>query len=492
MLGDDHAAYALGCYGSEIARTPNLDALAARGVRFTRAYANSPVCTPSRQSLLTGRLPHAVGVTLLSTPLGDEALTLAEVLKAGGYRTAAFGKMHFNSDLRHGFDTLVDRAEHRARLRGNPPPPLPEGTRTLGAWRPFRDPAREWLNASYLPGSYLSGTELSQAVRAADMDGTFFAREAARFLAKAAEAPEEPFFLVVSFHEPHSPFHFPLELAGLYDPDKLPLPVVAPEDPPQVPLIFRDLTDAEKRRIAASYYTSVAYLDRNVGLVLDALETNGHAATTLVIYAGDHGYTLGHHGRFEKHCFWEEAVRAPLVLRWPGRVREGEASDALVELVDVFPTVVEACGLALPEGLHGRSLLPLAGIAAPTATAAADTAPRDHVVSQYHENEEAMVRTADWKLIRSSGRRERRDGYKTDKPTPGRYRRLYDLRGDPGETRDRSSDPQHAKKVRELERLLLERLESTAPTDGRAPAALDFDERLDWYLVPPETRSTRK
>lgn len=480
ILSDDHAAYAMGAYGSPIAQTPNLDRLASQGVRFTRAYVNSPFCTASRQSLLTGLMPHRVEVTQLRTALAEEAVTLADVLGARGYATAAFGKMHFNSGLRHGFDTLAYRAEHQAYLAlHTPAPPLPEGE-TLGRWRPFQDHARDWLNAGYLPGSYLSGREGDHGNRLADMDGTFLVDRAAEYL---REGREEPFFLIVSFGEPHSPFHFPVEFAGRYDPDTLAVPEVGPDDADQIPLIFRDLTEAEKRGINASYYTSVAYLDHNVGRLLDSLEAHGLADDTFVVYAGDHGYSLGHHGRFEKHTFYEESIHAPVLMRWPERLPEGEVEDALVEFVDFFPTLAAAAGAPVPDSLHGGNLwLVLDGEV---------EALRDAVVGLYTENEEAMIRTDEWKLIYTTGRRHRQDGYETHAPTPGRTVRLYHLSTDPGEFHDRSAEPEQTARIAGMKARLLERLEATASPDLRAPAALKGDDRLDWYLVPPEVRRGR-
>jgi arylsulfatase A-like enzyme len=471
LMGDDHAAYAVGCYGSAQVRTPNLDRLAAQGMRFDRAFCNSPVCTPSRQSLLTGRLPHAVGVTLLTSALPARELTLAEHLKAGGYETVSIGKMHFNSGLKHGFDLRVDQPAHRAWQRTNPPGSLPEGVSIQPAWRPFRDPARTWLNSEARP----------VGAREHDIDATFFAHEAGQIL---REARTRPLFLMVSFYQPHSPFSFPTEYAGKIDPERMPVAQVGAEDLPHVPLIFRDLTDAEKRGINAAYFTSVAFLDSRVGLVLEALRASGQETNTLVIYCSDHGYMLGQHGRFEKHASYDEAVRAPLIVRWPGRIKPGTSTDALVELVDLFPTIVEACGLEMPIQRHGRSLMPLLGQQTPTMP--------EFVMSQYHENEEAMIRTDRWKLVYCTGKRARLDGYETDHPTPGRYVRLFDLRNDPGEFADKSRDAKYQTLIRELKAKMAGRFESTANPDSRAPAGFELDETLDWYLVPPEARRARR
>src|SRR5262249_36610902 len=147
--------------------------------------------------------------------------------------------------------------------------------------------------------------------------------------------------------------------AGRIKPDGLAVPRVGPEDDSQIPAIFRDLTDPEKRGIQAAYHISVEHLDKNVGLVLDALRRGGHDRDTLVVFLGDHGYLLGHHGRFEKHCCYEEAVRSALLVRLPGGDRSGRHTSALVEFVDVVPTILERCGVAVPADVQGRSLLPL-------------------------------------------------------------------------------------------------------------------------------------
>src|SRR6516162_180002 len=160
------------------------------------------------------------------------------------------------------------------------------------------------------------------------MAATFFTDHAARYLLAKRD---RPFFLMVSFYEPHSPFHFPVECRGRHKPGDFRAPKVGPEDEAQIPAVFRGLTEREKQGIIAAYHTSVEFLDHNVGLVLAALAKSGQADNTIVIYTGDHGYMLGHHGRFEKHCCYEPAVRAPLLVRWPGRVQPKQATQALVE-----------------------------------------------------------------------------------------------------------------------------------------------------------------
>jgi choline-sulfatase len=397
-------------------------------------------------------------VTQLSTPLPASETTLAELLKKAGYDTAAIGKMHFNSDLKHGFDLRLDLPDYRKNLQTKGRQPLPEGVAVLPTWRPFRDPAHIWLNSQYQPYGAVD----------ADMAGTYFARQATQYL---QEKRERPFFLMVSFYEPHSPFHFPVEYRGRHKPESFTVPRVGPEDDHQIPAVFRDLTDKEKQGIIASYYTSVEFLDKNVGLVLEALKHSGKERETLVILLGDHGYMLGQHGRFEKHCCFEPAVRAPLVLRFPGKIKSDQSSRALVEFIDIVPTVLTLCGEKIPPTVQGRSLTPL--------LEGQTDRHREQVFVEYAENEEAMVRTARWKLIYCTGKRERQDGYTTGKPLPGRTVRLYDLENDPEEMKNLAALPEHARRVAEMTNQLAEHLKRTArqpeflPKDGDVHALLE-------------------
>jgi choline-sulfatase len=203
ICADDLAACVTGAYGNAKVRTPNLDRLAAQGVRFNRAYANMPLCTPSRHSFITGRYPRTIGVASLDTPYPEREQTLAQLLKSAGYDTCAVGKMQFNTDLRHGFDRLVYSPEFQQFSRGKPRQPLPKDVDVLPPWKSFADPD-VWLNSRTRP--FGAADE--------DMPGTFFAREAGRFLEGRAAVVDRPFFLMVSFNEPHSPYRFPSSTAA--------------------------------------------------------------------------------------------------------------------------------------------------------------------------------------------------------------------------------------------------------------------------------------
>jgi choline-sulfatase len=466
ILADDHAGYVLGCDGNPLARTPNLDRFAAGSVRFAAHHCNSPVCTPSRQSFLTGQLPHAAGVTVLSTPLASDKPTLAKQFQKAGYRTAVFGKMHFNRPAEpglHGFDVMMTEDEiTRSWTRDIKPRPFPENIRAKPAqWKPFRDPARIWLNADKLPLA-----RFDEEAR-----GTYIAHQAIQYLEANRE---KPFALWTSFQEPHSPFDFPAEDRDVLDAARFSVPRIGTEDAWQIPKIFRGLSDDDKRGIAAAYYTSVAFLDRNVGRVLDALRRLRLDEDTFVVYMADHGYDLGQHGRFEKHCGYEPALRVPLIIRDPRRPRAGVVRD-LTEHIDVPATIVDMLDLDPLPITHGQTLRPyLEG--------RRQEHPRDHIFSEYLENEEAYIKTADWKYILCSGKRARKDGYEIDNPTPGRYRRLYDLRNDPGEFTDVAAH--HPDLVAKFETLMLDRFRSTHPDREAEPQRLTRTEAIEFYLRP--------
>ncbi len=209
--------------------------------------------------------------------------------------------------------------------------PVPQDVSTKPAWHPFKDPARIWLNADKLPFPRYYD----------EMRSTWTARQACQYLDQHKDGQ---FALWVSLFDPHSPFDFPVEDKDAFDASSFNPPKVGPEDAWQIPLIFRDLSSNDKQGIISAYYTSVRYLDHNMGMVLKKLEQLNLQNDTLVIYMADHGYSLGQHGRFEKHCCYEPAVVAPLIFRWPGRVKQGVVRE-FTESVDVPHTVLDLLGV---------------------------------------------------------------------------------------------------------------------------------------------------
>lgn len=495
LIADDHAGYVLGAQGNKLARTPNLDRLASEGTRFASNFCNSPVCTPSRQSIITGQMPHSAGVTVLSTPLSETKPTIAKHLSAKGLDTAVFGKMHFNRPGQpglHGFRTAdTEDVVQKRWLQAVGPASPPAGVKVKPAWRPFRDPASIWLNADALPFPRPY----------AQMKSTWVADQACQYL---QAHKDNPFALWVSFQEPHSPFDFPLEDRNKFDPSKFPIHPIGPDDHAQIPVIFRDLSPAERQGIAAAYYTSVSFLDRNIGVVLRKLQDLKLTENTLVIYMADHGYSLGQHGRFEKHCMFDPAMHVPLMFRLPGRVKPGVVHD-LTESVDVGPTILDLLGAEPFAKTHGQSLRPYLEGSRPAQ-------PKTSVFSEYLENEEACVRTERWKFAIGSGRRFRTDGYINDEQfrwalsrgmfeeipleqrrrmgleisPPSRSVRLFDLQADPGELNNVAA--KHPEVAAEMSKQLLARLQQTHPDAKDQPSSGDVIEQIEWYLRPRDAK----
>lgn len=470
IIADDHGGGRMGIEGDPRKATPNLDAMAREGVLFERAYCNSPLCTPSRQSLIAGKLPHAVGVTQLTTRLSDEVLTMGEWFRDLDYRTAAIGKMHFNGPSSHGFATRIDTPDWREHLREHPP----RGGDHRRPWRPFQDPAAVWLNSECRP----------MGLPTASMQSTYFADRALEYL-KQYGSGDRPFAMIVSFYDPHSPFHFPDDWKRRFKPEEFSVPPVSERDRLEQPEIFASMTPEQVRGVQAAYYTSLSFVDAQVGRLIRGLDESKLSRRTLVVYVGDNGYMLGQHGRFEKHCCYEPAVRIPLIVRWPGTIDGGRRVVELVEMIDILPTVLGLMRLPAPPGLQGLDLDPMVR-GEPGARG------RDAVFSEYPENEEAMVRTARFKLIVGTGRRLRQDGYQTGRPLPGPSLRLFDEEKDPDEARDLADDPEYRSVKEDLLRRMHRRLTTTREGREPVPAGLSQLEAIHWCLIPRDRPATPK
>jgi arylsulfatase A-like enzyme len=356
---EDWNANAAGSYGSPIVRTPHFDALAASGVRFEHAYCQSPICAPSRASFLTGLRPATAGVKRNDEHLDDSVppgtQSLPEVFHAAGFYTAGVGK------LLHPMDRPNLRLHAFDRLELGEIPPDYAGTTARGAQeKPIFDIPKAVLNEVY--GD--SGETEEQS-----LDGQR-ARVTAEILRERA-GHDAPFLLALGLLRPHLPWLVPKPFLELYDPATLPLPP-APRGldygVPDVALRFRenwslftdrDPTPQEIRSVLAAYYACVSFMDAQLGIVLDALEASGLAAETAVVVCADHGFHLGDHGLWGKSTLFESSTRVPLVVRVPGAAGNGQRCDALVELVDLLPTLCELVGVPPRPDFEGTSFAPL-------------------------------------------------------------------------------------------------------------------------------------
>ncbi|WP_170284548.1 sulfatase-like hydrolase/transferase [Kribbella amoyensis] len=366
VLSDEHTGSAAGWAGHPRVLTPNLDRLAGTGTAYEHAYTNSPMCVPSRLSLLTGQYVHQIGAWDNGVVPGPEFRSWGHHLREAGYRSVIAGRTHFNGpDRTLGFDArLTDDLEFWIDHSGRPP------RRT-----------QEWRRQS---NSHVSEHGTGDHVHTQhDVATTDAALEFLR------DPGSEPYLLYVGYMHPHFPLVAPPEFRALYDPATVELPPTWQEElTAQHPVIqtlrrgFRNdepITEDEAREATACYWALISHLDHQVGRLLAEIPDD-----TVVLYTSDHGELAGHHGIWQKQCFYEPAVHIPLLLRHPGG-RPGRVADA-VSLVDVLPTLRDLAGLPVDPALPGHTLLD----------------PRDRpVLSEYHAQGMVdggfMLRSGPWK-----------------------------------------------------------------------------------------------
>jgi len=422
--------------GNEHIRTPNLDALATEGVLFENAFCNNPVCMPSRQSLLSGQYPSALGCGCNGVEMREDVPTLASILRLYGYHTANIGKLHFknhaNRDHRephpaYGFDTLVLSDEpgcyEDAYLQwvARKDPAEVENCRcsTPPAWT--GKPVVKQPRNTHEPYLFEGPEELSHTA--------FVAEETAEFI---RQHRHEPFFVIAGFYAPHTPLNPPKRFVDLVDAAHLPLPHMNETERGQY-----GLSDADWRKVKTYYYALVMHVDDQVGRILAALDEAGLREETLVLFTSDHGEHLGDHGRIQKGPpGYDSCAHVPLLVRYPARVQGGRRFKELVEGVDVAPTILETCGVQVPPAMQGRSFRPLLEGGA--------YAPRESVFIEFRAPfaySSKCVRTHTHKYWIANDGEER----------------LFDLVQDPHELRDASQDPACQGTLHGLRRELLRR-----------------------------------
>jgi len=371
LFSDQHNADVLGCAGHAVVKTPHLDALARRGVRFTRAYCQDGICVPSRTCMMTGLYPRTTGCLHNSDqPLRPGRFhAIQHVLRRHGYRTGCFGKRHLPHDGE--LATGWDRSATTINPRLDPSDEnYNDWVRQRGQWDAHKRDFGGHLKSDL-------ASHISQ-VREGNRTSTYVADKTLAFLKEAKEAGKA-FFCWSSFIFPHQPYTPLKRWADLYPPERVPLPASLNEPADRLPPILRSWRGNERqpwnlakaarepgiyRRYIAYYMALVSEVDHQIGRILAGLDATGLRDETVVIYAADHGDFVGGHGMVEKcavgHNVYEETLRVPLILAWPARFRKGAVYDGLVGLLDLYPTLVDLLGLKRPAdapALPGRSLL---------------------------------------------------------------------------------------------------------------------------------------
>ena len=430
FISADDLNTSLGCYGHPLVKSPNIDRLAARGIRFDRAYCQYPLCNPSRASLMTGRRPDATRVFNNAPHFRDalpDAVTLPQMFKQNGYFVARVGKI-FHAGVP--FDIGVDGKDD--------PRSWEQVVNPRG-----RDKDDEDSLVNFTPGRSLGSCLCYQAAEGASEDQTDgkVATEAIKLL---EQRRDRPFFLGVGFYRPHSPHIAPKKFFDLHPLEKISAAKNPADDLADIPkpAFFMDsphwgINEQQQREVIQGYYASVSFLDEQVGRMLDALDRLKLADKTIVVFWSDHGYLLGEHGQWMKTMLFEGATRVPLIFSGPG-IPRGKVSPRLVELLDLYPTLADLCGLKPPANLEGKSLRPL--LKQPDAKW--DFSAYSQVVRLTDKNRPVgyNVRTERWSYTEWN---EGRLGME-----------LYDHANDSSEFTNLANNPKHTDTVAELKALL--------------------------------------
>ena len=449
----------LGCYGDPFAKTPNIDRLAARGVRFDRAYCTFPLCGPSRNALLTGLYPNSTGI-LANAQIFRQTIpsqvSMPQAFRNAGYFAARIGKLyHYNVPKSIGTNGHDDPGSWEMELN-------PAGVDRL---------EEEPHIFSLTPGQF-GGTLSWFASPKTDRYHTdgLMADDAEWVLERCAKRTDRPFFLAVGFFRPHTPYVSPKSYFDLYPEKEMPVVQGVKEDQVDIPPAGLGsykkeqdkLTDNLRRQCRQAYYASISFMDAQVGRVVDALDRLGLADNTIIVFTSDHGYHMGEHGLWQKQSLFEESSRVPLLIVAPGAKKGGVAQSPMSH-IDLFPTLAELSGVKMPANVQGQSLVAML---------------KDPMVAGRGWAITQVVRGGGFRRFGASpavaddGRRF--FGYSLRTPRwrytewdeGERGRELYDHDVDPRELTNLADQPDHAKTVEVLSQQIRAAAKTTFPASG--------------------------
>jgi choline-sulfatase len=431
IMADQHRPEYMTAAGSSLVPTPNIDRIAARGVRFTHAVCPYPVCAASRASLLSGLYPHTHGVINNTDLLDWRTRTVAHHFADAGYHTGLIGKMHFNDGHTHGFHYFLGFNDWFMYLGPKVQAYANEIANHAIGPQFFATVNDDGSGLPELPGvwggklpwaGHVERIGFASEIEPDDQFDAFVARESVRFLERHGKT--EPFFLVASFLKPHPPLHPPRPWDARYPVDTIALPPVG--DVTQYPKrvqnridSFQRLGSQRLREHRAGYLGNLAYVDTCVGEVYRSLERLALLENTIVVYTSDHGEMDGDHGLYQKFCLFDPSVGVPLIVSYPGKLPEGRISHELVEYMSIYPTLAELTGTDAPRGIDAGSFARLARNP--------DAKGPEAVFSEFNLKAQTdcyMVRTRRYKYIYNRGD----------------IAELYDLEADPRENVNRQAD----------------------------------------------------
>lgn len=451
IMMDDGRADAVGCYGRAWAQTPNMDGIASQGVRFASAIVQNPVCVPSRKSMKSGYYPHTFGVTAMGKPASvpgaymkkarPNVANLLNAWKQVGINPVNVGKRHaYQKDWINKGDrgALID---FLGNPRGANAKEKFEKSTQPNRYRRVNIKTHRWMIGGVVPFA----PEETQTWRLGDL---------AVDTLKELAANRERFFLRVSFHAPHVPCRVPASY--FIDPEKITLGFPTEEELKSKPRFERenlhiyagglDLTKAQIGICRGTYYGMVSLVDAQVGRLMEVLKKAGLLDNTIIAINSDQGFQLGEHGLWKKRVLYEQNVCVPFILSCPGLLPREQVIDEPVEMLDFLPTLMELCGLDVPDSISGRSLMPLIRGDVKEWRPAC-FCEIDHSMSMYEElrkgtGRRVMVRTKEWKLV-----------YFMDERVPDKDGALYNLKKDGDEKENLYAKPQYNHIIRHLEGL---------------------------------------
>jgi arylsulfatase A-like enzyme len=453
FLISDDLNNSMGCYGHPLVKTPNLDRLAERGVKFEGAYCQFPLCGPSRNSMLTGLHPNTTGI-LRNSQIFRQTIpshhSLPQAFRLEGYFAGRIGKLyHYNVPKSIGTNGHDDPGSWELELN-------PAGCDRL---------EEEPHIFSLKPGQF-GGTLSWYASPKSDKYHTdgLLAADAEWVLERCARQKDRPFFLAVGFYRPHTPYVSPKPYFDRYPEKDMPVVKGLKEDQADLPAPALGsykkeqdkLTDDLRRQCVQAYYASVTFMDAQVGRVLDALDRLGLAKNTIVVFTSDHGYHLGEHGLWQKMSVFEESARVPLIIAAPQTGVKGGVAKDPVGLIDLYPTLTELCGVKAPGNLQGQSLVQM--LKDPSAKG------RGWAVTQVSRNRSQKqggrffgysLRTPRWRYTEWAQGKQGRE--------------LYDHDVDPRELTNLAGKPEYAETVTLLSRQLRKAVNQTFPASGKTP-----------------------